>query len=140
MQPDGIPALRTAAFHHLGVACRDLDAEEATFALLGYRRERDDVVDELQGVRARFMVGAGPRVELLRNLEGHTVLSDWIRKGVKFYHLAYEVDDIEAATAQLADHGAKRVVEPLPGIGFGMRMLCFCMLPNMALVELISRF
>lgn len=133
------PFIETSSFHHTGVACRDLDAEEALFAALGYVRERDEVVDELQGVRARFLVGGGPRVELLCNLEGRGTLSDWIRKGVKFYHVAYEVDDIETATAQLAAAGGKRIVEPMPGIAFGMRPLCFVMLPNMVLIELISR-
>jgi methylmalonyl-CoA/ethylmalonyl-CoA epimerase len=131
--------MQNASFHHVGVACRDLDAEESAFAALGYRRERADVVDPLQGVRARFLIGAGPRIELLCNLEGEAVLSDWLRKGIKFYHLAYEVDDIGAASDELAVAGGKRVVEPLPAIGFGMRMICFCMLPNMVLVELISR-
>jgi methylmalonyl-CoA/ethylmalonyl-CoA epimerase len=133
------PFIETAAFHHIGVACRDLDAEEGLFAALGYVRERDEVIDELQGVRARFMVGGGPRVELLSNLGDRGALSDYLRKGVKFYHVAYEVDDLDRATAQLAAAGGKRIVEPLPGIAFGMRPLCFVMLPNLVLIELISR-
>ena len=58
---------------------------------------------------------------------------------MKFYHVAYEVDDLDQATAQLAEAGGKRIVEPMPGIAFGMRNLCFVMLPNMVLIELISR-
>lgn len=129
----------TSAFHHIGVACRDLDFEEMLFAALGYVRERGDVVDELQGVRARFMVGGGPRVELLCNLHERGTLSDWIEKGVKLYHVAYEVDNLEQATEQLTVAGGKRIVEPVPAIAFGMRKLCFVMLPNMLLIELISR-
>lgn len=121
------------------MACRDLDAEEALFVALGYARERDEVVDELQGVRARFMVGGGPRVELLCNLGDRGALSDYLKKGIKFYHVAYEVDDLDRATAHLAAAGGKRIVEPLPGIAFGMRPLCFVMLPNLVLIELISR-
>ena len=131
--------MRGAVFHHVGVACDDLDHEESAFAALGYVRERADVVDRVAGVQARFLVGAGPRIELVRNLAGQNILSELLKRGIKFYHLAYEVDDIEAATEQLGGIGGKRVVEPLPAIGFGMRSICFCVLPNTMLVELISR-
>jgi methylmalonyl-CoA/ethylmalonyl-CoA epimerase len=133
------PFIESSSFHHIGVACRDLDTEEALFVALGYARERDEVVDELQGVRARFLVGGGPRVELLSNLGDRGALSDYLKKGIKFYHVAYEVDDLDQATAQLAAAGGKRIVEPMPGIAFGMRPLCFVMLPNLVLIELISR-
>jgi len=107
--------------------------------MFGYRSERPDVEDELQGVRARFMTGSGPRIELVCNLANSTVLSHWLRKGTKFYHIAFEVDDLEIAGAGLSAVGAKQVVPPLPGIAFEMRMLTFYALPNMVLVELISR-
>lgn len=85
------------------------------------------------------MVGGGPRIELLCNLPGRGTLSDLIEKGFKLYHIAYEVDDLEKATESLTAIGGKRIAEPVPGIAFGMRPLCFVMLPNMVLIELISR-
>jgi methylmalonyl-CoA/ethylmalonyl-CoA epimerase len=133
------PPLPGLEFHHAGVACDDLDLDESLFCALGYRRERPECVDPIQGVRARFLVGGGPRIELVCSLEGRGVLSDWLRKGTKFYHVAYEVDDLQSAAPAFEALGAKLVVEPVPGAAFGMRLLCFYMLPNLVLVELISR-
>jgi len=128
-----------AAFHHVGIACSDLDTDEAFFAALGYRREREDIDDEIQGVKARFMVGDGPRIELVCNLEGRTVLSEFLRKGVKLYHVAYEVDDLDVAGEKLAALGARQIGSVVPGIAFGMRKLVFFILPSTMLVEVISR-
>ena len=127
------------SFHHLGVACSDLDDDEAIFAALGYHLECPECVDEIQGVRARFLVGNGPRIELVSNLEGRTVLSEWLKKGTKFFHVAYEVDDLDETSAALQQLGAKQVVAPVPGAAFEMRRLCFHVLPNMMLVETISK-
>jgi methylmalonyl-CoA/ethylmalonyl-CoA epimerase len=125
-------------FHHLGVACRDLDDEERVFAALGYRREGDEFHDPVQGVVGRFLVGGGPRLELLRNDADPGVLSPWLKKGVRFYHVAYEADDLNLRAASLAKSGAKEVVAPVPAVAFGGRRICFYMLPNMTLVELIA--
>ena len=132
---DQIPGL---VFHHVGVACRDLDTEERVFTALGYRREGADFVDPVQGVVGRFLTGGGPRLELLRGEREDGVLSPWLRKGAKLYHLAYEADDIASASAALGAVGAKAVVEPVSAVAFGGRAIAFFMLPNLLLVELIS--
>jgi methylmalonyl-CoA/ethylmalonyl-CoA epimerase len=125
-------------FHHIGVACRDLDAETQTYSLLGYSPESDDFVDERQGIRGRFLVGPGPRLELLVGLPGSAVLEPWLRKGVKYYHEAFLVDDLRAGVERLCEQGGKVVVEPVPAVAFGGREIAFVMLRNVTLVELIS--
>ena len=126
------------AFHHVGVACRDLDAEERLFVALGYARERADFYDPIQGVHGRFIVGGGPRLELLRNDAEPGVLSAWLKKGVRFYHLAYEIDHLERGATALLAIGAKALMKPVPAVAFDGRPICFYMLPNMSLVELIG--
>lgn len=126
------------AFHHIGVACRNFDSEEQKFAMLGYRREGPDFHDPQQGIHGRFLVGAGPRLELLRNDAEPGVLSPWLAKGIRFYHLAYEATDLDVEKMRLEAVGAKCVVEPVPAVAFGGRNICFLMLPNMTLVELIA--
>ncbi|HZO95369.1 MAG TPA: VOC family protein [Candidatus Baltobacteraceae bacterium] len=126
-------------FHHVGIACRDLDADERVFAGLGYVREGTDWFDPIQNVHARFLVGAGPRVELVVDAQPGGPVAELERKGVKLYHMAYEVDDLRSASRGLEALGAKQVTAPTPGIAFGMRLLCFYALPNLALIELIAR-
>lgn len=110
-----------------------------TFAILGYRSEGPDFFDPIQGIHGRFIVGGGPRLELLRNGAEPGVLTPWLKKGVRFYHLAYEVESIEGGEALLLPLGAKAMGRPVPAIAFGGRPICFYMLPNLTLVELIGR-
>jgi methylmalonyl-CoA/ethylmalonyl-CoA epimerase len=133
------PAQLGFGFHHIGIACSDLDADERAFAALGYARERDECVDTIQSVRARFLVGPGPRIELVCDLDPGGHVSELAKRGVKMYHVAYEVDDLDEAERRLAQHGAKLIVGRAPGAAFGMRIICFYALPNMTLIELISR-
>lgn len=127
------------AFHHLGVACRDLDREEKTYQGLGYQRETDDFVDPIQGVRGRFLVGPGPRIELLQQLDGRDVLEPWLQHGSRIYHQAFEVDDITAAVNMFLTNGNRVVVEPVPAVAFEGRRIAFLMTRTMTLFELIER-
>lgn len=127
-------------FHHTGLACRDIDAETRHLGLLGYQQEGNDFVDPRQGVRGRFMVGGGPRLELLQPYSGgKSVLDGWLSRGVKLYHLAYETSDLELRVRNLVAEGAKLIVSPVPAVAFNNRKICFLMLPNMLLIELIAR-
>jgi methylmalonyl-CoA/ethylmalonyl-CoA epimerase len=128
-------------FHHVGVACTAIAAEERFFAMLGYRREGDVFEDRVQGIRGCFMAGQGPRVELLEPLatgDAKSVLAPWLAQGVKLYHLAYLAPRLAAAIAALRAQRAKLVVAPVPAVAFGGREIAFVMLPNRLLVELIA--
>ena len=126
------------AFHHVGFACTDLDAEERIFACLGYTREGPDFEDRVQGIRGRFLACGGPRLELLSELPDSAVLAPWLRRGVRMYHLAYEAADFARADNAIAALGAECVVAPVSAVAFGGRNICFYMLPNGFLIELIE--
>jgi methylmalonyl-CoA/ethylmalonyl-CoA epimerase len=126
------------AFHHLGVACRDLDREEQVWTALGYRRERPDFEDPRQQIRGRFIVGRGPRLELLVGTPGSTVLDPWLSRGIKIYHQAFEVPALAKMLGAFVLLGARVVVEPVPAVAFDNREICFVMLPNNSLIELIQ--
>jgi methylmalonyl-CoA/ethylmalonyl-CoA epimerase len=128
----------TLSFHHIGVACRDLAPETEAFGMLGYRVEGEDFVDPGQGIRGRFLVGPGPRLELLVGLPGSSVLDLWLDKGVKFYHQAFLVESLETSVGELRDQGGRIVLPSMPAVAFGGRQIAFVMLRNLALVELIE--
>ncbi len=125
-------------FHHLGVACRDIDAEAGLLRPLGYADEGEAFVDPLQGIRGRFVVAAGLRLELLESLPDSPTLDPWLRAGTKIYHHAYMTPELEAAIAELGEGGLKLVREPRPAVAFAMRRVAFLMLPNLMLVELVE--
>ncbi|WP_296943252.1 VOC family protein [uncultured Massilia sp.] len=126
-------------FHHLGIACKSIEREEAVYASLGYVREGERFVDPLQGVRGSFMTGDGPRIELLENLPDSTTLAPWLAKGVRVYHMAYLADDFDAEVEVALRAGWKMMRAPLPAIAFGGARVCFLMMPNMQLIELVER-
>lgn len=125
-------------FHHLGLASRDVEAESKVLATLGYRPEGPAFSDPLQGISGRFMVGSGPRVEVLMPGEGSKVLDPWLNKGIKYYHCAFEVADLEAEISRQKAAGAVVVTPPMPAVAFQGRRISFLMLPNMLLIELIE--
>lgn len=130
-------------FHHVGVACADIDAEARRLAPLGYVVETPAFVDRRQGVRGTFVVGSGPRLELLEPLEaiGESaggVLTPWLNRDVKLYHLAFQAPSLPEAIESLRRTSAKLVVAPVPAVAFAGREIAFMMLPNMLLVELIA--
>jgi methylmalonyl-CoA/ethylmalonyl-CoA epimerase len=124
-------------FHHVGLACLDLDSESRRLATLGYVAEGKDFNDPIQGVRGRFLNGGGPRLELLAPLTKAGVLSPWLKAGVKLYHLAYQTPNLDAELARMRSEGAKVVVPPVPAAAFEERKIVFLMMPNMLLTELI---
>lgn len=125
-------------FHHIGVACNNLERDRKAFQFLGYQTETAAFSDQAQGIKGQFMIANNqPRIELLQNLENCTTLTPYLEKGVKLYHFAYSVNQIEQACEYLVKCRAK-VISPLKeSVYFGKR-ICFLMLPNMFLVELVE--
>ncbi|HET7603718.1 MAG TPA: VOC family protein [Gemmatimonadales bacterium] len=125
-------------FHHIGVACRGLEAESEAFSALGYAQEGSDFEDPVQGVRGRFLVGAGPRLELLAPLRREGVLTPWLQRGTKLYHLAYRTRNLAESLARLKLARARVMVAPIPSVAFGGSDIAFALMPNLLLLELIE--
>ncbi len=95
---------------HVGVAVADLDQAlalyEGTFGMAVAHRE---TVDE-QGVEAVLLDVGACHVELLRPLGPDTPVGKFIdRKGPGLHHVAYRVDDIDAALSKLAEAGVELI-------------------------------
>jgi methylmalonyl-CoA/ethylmalonyl-CoA epimerase len=103
---------------HVGVAVSDLDAGialyERTFAMPLAHRERV----ESQGVEAALLDVGDGHVELLAPLSPDTVVGKFIeRRGEGLHHVAYAVDDIDAALGHLKQEGVELIdAEPRRGI------------------------
>jgi methylmalonyl-CoA/ethylmalonyl-CoA epimerase len=103
---------------HVGVAVGDLDAAlelyEGTFGMPVAHRE---TVTE-QGVEAVLLDVGDTHVELLSPLGPDTPVGKFLeRKGPGLHHVAYRVDDIEAALAKLSGEGVELIdSEPRTGI------------------------
>ena len=126
-------------FHHVGVACRSIERAEAAFLRTGYLPESDTFEDPVQGVRGRFLISGGPRLELLEPLSGSTTLQSYLELQPRMYHLAFEVSDLDRAVEEMRADGGKLVSPPRAAVAFDGRFIAFLILPDRGLTELIER-
>lgn len=133
---DSLPA--GADFHHIGYACASLPADQLWFEKLGFRVEGDPFVDEVQGIAGCFLVGIGPRIELLENLPGRETLTPWLSSGIRMYHLAYVVPEIDVALSWAKSMRARVVAGPVPAVAFAGRQIAFVMMRNGLLLEFVQ--
>jgi methylmalonyl-CoA/ethylmalonyl-CoA epimerase len=109
--------------HHVGVAVADLDEAVRTYErLFGGRLEHRARVDA-QGVEAASIRVGDGRIELLAALGDDTPVGKFLAKrGPGMHHVAYEVDDVRAAAADLVAGGAELIdSEPRQGM-FGLEV------------------
>jgi methylmalonyl-CoA/ethylmalonyl-CoA epimerase len=109
--------------HHVGVAVEDLDEAVGSYErLFGGRVEHRATVED-QGVEAASVRIGESRVELLAPLSEDTPVGRFLaRRGPGMHHVAYEVDDVWAAVAELVELGAELIdAEPRRGM-FGLEV------------------
>src|SRR5690242_3211108 len=94
-------------FHHIGIACRDMEREKVHYQILGYQQEGPDFSDPLQKIHGCFMTGIGPRIELLAPMDEASPVTVWLEKGVKMYHQAFEAPDFDGGIQNLKSKGAR---------------------------------
>jgi methylmalonyl-CoA/ethylmalonyl-CoA epimerase len=102
---------------HVGIAVPRLDDAIPVWEALGFRLEaRHDVPTEK--VRTAFLPVGESHLELLEPTDPTSVIARFLetRKGI--HHLCVEVDDIEAALAELKRRGVALLDDaPRPGAG-----------------------
>ena len=109
--------------HHLGVAVADLDEAVSSYErLFGATLEHRDAVSE-QGVEAASVLVGESRIELLEPTGPDTPVGRFLAKrGPGMHHVAYEVEDVSAELARLADAGVQLIDEaPRQGL-FGLEV------------------
>jgi methylmalonyl-CoA epimerase len=109
--------------HHLGVAVADLDEALETYRrLFGASLEHRSTVAD-QGVDALSLLVGSSRIELLSPTAEDSPVGRFLSsRGPGMHHVAYAVDDVEAALASLAEAGAELIDEaPRTGL-FGLEV------------------
>jgi methylmalonyl-CoA/ethylmalonyl-CoA epimerase len=95
---------------HLGIVVKNLDAalELFTGAL------PLDLVhtEDYQGMKIGFIPVGDSSIELLQDVSGSSSIKKFLENnGEGIHHIAFEVDDIEQAVAELRDKGVKLIDE-----------------------------
>ena len=102
---------------HVAVAVRDMRASMKMLEeTLGLELDYEERIGDTR--LAMYPVGE-TAIELLQAEGPASQVNDWIeRNGESIYHLCFEVDDIDAALAELKGKGVKLIDEtPRPGHG-----------------------
>jgi methylmalonyl-CoA/ethylmalonyl-CoA epimerase len=115
--------VKALAIHHVGVAVDDLDRALTTYVDVfgGALEHREELA--AQGVVAAAVMVGSDRVELLAPTGDDTPVGRFLAKrGPGMHHIAYTVDDVAAALADLAAAGAALIDEtPRRGL-FGLEV------------------
>jgi len=103
---------------HIGIAVNDLDAAAKLYGGSFEMAEQHRETVEEQGVEAILLeVGEG-HIELIKPLSDDTGVAKFIAKnGEGMHHVAYQVDDIDAALERVREAGLRLIDEqPRTGI------------------------
>jgi methylmalonyl-CoA/ethylmalonyl-CoA epimerase len=115
--------VRASAIHHVGIAVEDLEEAVGTYErLFGGRLEGRGTIPGQRVEAVSLVIGSG-RVELVAALDGDSPVARFLaRRGPGMHHIAYEVDDVQAALDGLAEAGAQLIdEEPHEGL-FGLQV------------------
>jgi methylmalonyl-CoA epimerase len=115
--------VQPGAIHHVGIAVADLDQAIGTYVdILGGTLEHRETVPD-QGVEAASIQFGSSRIELLAPTGEDTPVGRFLAKrGPGMHHIAYEVDDVGAALADLAAAGTE-LIDAAPRRGlFGLQV------------------
>jgi len=125
-------------FHHIGLACEDINKEIKAHQMLDYKIESNLFEDEYQKIKGVFMTNGGFRIELLEALSIDSPINNYLKKGIRMYHQCFVTKNLEIAIEYLTNEGAILVGEPNAAVAFNQRRIAFLYLRTQMLIELIE--
>ncbi|MPM07578.1 hypothetical protein SDC9_53884 [bioreactor metagenome] len=111
---------------HIGVAVKNLDEALSFYEnILGLKSAGKEVVEE-QKVTVAFLPVGDSEIELLESTQEDGPIAKFIEKnGEGVQHIAYKVDNIEEAIAEMKEKGI-RMIDEKPRYGAGGARIAFC--------------
>jgi len=121
--------------HHIGIACQDIDVELRRIERVHSLTHCSGIVyDRSQEAHVCYLeIEGGIPLELI---SGKKVAS-FVARGMTYYHLCYEVNDMDVEIDRLRGGGALLVSPPTPAVLFEGRRVAFMYMPY-GLVELLE--
>ena len=122
--------------HHIGIACQDI--QEAISELERFHTiiQRSEIVYDENQHASLCMVNTDTGMDI-EFIAGEQV-ARMVKKGISYYHLCYEVDDLDTTIDEYLSRGAMMISEPKPAVLFGGKRVAFLHLPY-GLVEFVER-
>ena len=126
---------------HIGIASKSIDEGKKFWTdILGLNFEGTETVEEQKVTTAFFPVGES-EIELLESTSPDGPIAKYLeKKGEGMQHIAFRVEDIEAALKELKEKGVKLIDEkPRKGAGGAKIAFLHPKATNGVLVELCER-
>ena len=132
--------LKDWKFDHIGVAVPEIEPTAEVYKAAGYI-QTEPVYDPIQNVHICFLSKEGmPTVELLAPHDSTSPVQQTLDKmGVTPYHTCYEVEDLDAAIAELRKMRYIVVKKPEPAIAFNNRRVSFLYNKVVGLIEIVEQ-
>jgi methylmalonyl-CoA/ethylmalonyl-CoA epimerase len=122
--------------HHIGIACSDI--EEAIQEFSDYHtivRKSEIIFDTLQNAKLCLInTDTGLDVEFISGEQ----VSKLVKKGINYYHICYEVDDLQSTIDNYLAQGAKLISESKEAVLFENRKVAFLYV-SYGLIELLEK-
>ncbi|WMJ76749.1 MULTISPECIES: methylmalonyl-CoA epimerase [unclassified Sedimentibacter] len=111
---------------HIGIAVKSIEEALKFYeGVLGLKSTGTEVVAE-QKVRVAFLPTGDSEVELLEATSEDSPVAKFIEKnGEGIQHMAYRVDNVEAAISEMKAKGV-RMIDETPRYGAGGAKIAFC--------------
>lgn len=126
-------------FHHIGIACRDIEKTAKMYVSGGYDRT-DTIIDPLQNVYVCVLSKYNqPTIELLAPVDEKSPICRILEKagGASPYHVCYKVPEMDKAIADLRKKRYIPTSRPKMSNVFG-KLVCFLFHKDVGLVEIIQ--
>ncbi|HEY0246390.1 MAG TPA: VOC family protein [Mucilaginibacter sp.] len=122
-------------FHHIGIACKNITEEIANVSKIHTIIKQTPIVfDKEQNAELVMLTLAdGTNLELIAGKQ----VENLTKKNITYYHICFEVDDINAEIEKLVSNQAYLVSPPKPAILFDNREVAFLSV-SYGLIELLS--
>ena len=129
-------------FDHVGVVVRSLERGRSNLVVVGVSEWTEPLRDPINGVLLQFgRDRSGLVYELLEPIDEESPVYGALagRKNI-LNHVAYRVQDLEAASREMRAARCAPTSEPRPAIAFGGNLIQFFVTPLNMVVELIEAF
>lgn len=123
-------------FHHIGVCCKNIEKEIKNIEKIHSVKSISNIVyDEKQEAELCMLeIEDGLKIELISGKQVENLL----KKRMTYYHICYEVENINIEKERLIKAGAYLVSDEKEAILFSDRKVCF-LLVSYGLIELVEK-
>jgi methylmalonyl-CoA/ethylmalonyl-CoA epimerase len=110
---------------HIGIAVKNLEEANKTYAALFGKESYKQEGVESEGVMTSFFEVGPNKIELLEGTNPDSPISKFIEKrGEGIHHIAFDVEDIDAEIARLQKEGF-RLLNEQPKLGADNKLVAF---------------